>query len=303
MTDRSRSRRLLAYGLPAIYQAALRTSLEGAVPVEFTASWRRVQERLLAELQMVLLVVVPRVDPTLGSGRHRDGSDASAGALEQLLGMRERFPHVPMVGVFIEGESDFTGTARLGAAGVADIIPSSRLASPRGMQELVQRYEAEGVALRVWKQAGLTANTESVTMLRHALMLSHRPVTLPQLARALRMHARTLRKHCEAHGIPSPQHVIGWARCLMVAWYLEEPGRSMQSIADVLGFSSPAMMANHVRRYTRRTPSDLRAHGAVRAVTRLLEAQLAETTVPDVLPVETARASGDDLTRPRLRLL
>ncbi|MBX9856972.1 MAG: helix-turn-helix domain-containing protein [Gemmatimonadaceae bacterium] len=303
MNDRTRSRRLLAYGLPAIYQAALRTSLEGAVPVEFTASWRLLQERLLAELQLVLLVVVPRAETTLGSARRAAGSDASAGALEQLLGVRERFPHVPMVGVFIEGESDFTATARLGSAGVADIIPASRLASPRGMVELVQRYEGDGVAQRVWKQAGLDINTESATMLRHALMLAHRPVTLPQLARALRMHERTLRKHCEAHGLPTPQHLIGWARCLMVAWYLEEPGRSMQSIAEVLGFSSPAMMTNHVRRYTRRTPSDLRAHGALRAVTRLLEAQLAETTVPDVMPVETARASGDDLTRPRLRLI
>jgi len=303
MSDRSRSHRLLAYGLPAMYQAALRTSLEGAVPVEFTASWRRVQERLLADLQLVLLVVVPRGEPTLGGARRHAGSDASAGSLEQLVGIREHFPHVPMLGVFIEGESDFTGTARLGAAGVADIIPASRLASPRGMLELVQRHEAEGVAHRVWKQAGLEVNGESATLLRHALVLAHRPVTLPQLARALRMHERTLRKHCDAYGLPSPQHVIGWARCLMVAWYLEEPGRSMQSIADLLGFSSPAMMANHVRRYTRRTPSDLRAHGALRAVKRLLEAQLAETTVPDVQPVETARASGDDLARPRLRLI
>ncbi|MBL0939346.1 MAG: helix-turn-helix transcriptional regulator [Gemmatimonadaceae bacterium] len=267
----------------------MRAGLAGKVAVEFTSSWRECQERLLDRAGVTLLVPIP-------SARETD-------LLEQLVSIRERFPHVAMVGLFVEGVSDLSATAKLGARGVSDVITSSRIGAGHALLDTLSHSETEGVATRLWRLAHLDVNDECATLLRTTLRLAHQPVTLPQLARAARMHERTLRKYCEQYGMPSPQHIIGWARCLMVAYYLEEEGRTIQSIAGLLAFPSPALMANHIRRYTRQTPRDLRAYGAVRIVGRMFEAQIIKTAIPEIPRAATVGEAREAAPRPKLRLI
>ena len=68
---------------------------------------------------------------------------------------------------------------------------------------------------------------------------------------------------------------------LVVAYYLTETGRSVQSIAGLLGFSSSAQLANHVHRYTGMTCSALRDAAPLTTVSRRLEQTLASSKVDE----------------------
>lgn len=76
------------------------------------------------------------------------------------------------------------------------------------------RAERDGKTDRIWCRAALKLHVGAATLLRRALQLSHEPTSLARLAAAARMHERTLRKYCESQLMPSPQWIIGWARCL-----------------------------------------------------------------------------------------
>ncbi|MES2522648.1 MAG: AraC family transcriptional regulator [Gemmatimonadota bacterium] len=135
----------------------------------------------------------------------------------------------------------------------------------------LSRCETDGVAIRVWKHANLQVPDRLATVLKPAIRLAHDPISLARFAREARLHERSLRKYCDASGLVSPQWIIGWARLLVAAYYLDEPGRTVQSVADLLKFPSAVGLANHVRRYANMTPSGLRSAGAVNVIGRMME--------------------------------
>ena len=191
---------------------------------------------------------------------------------ERLLDLRRRFPRIACVALFVDGVSDSRWALRLGRAGVTELVPCAQLVPSVALMKALIRCETDSLAVRVWKSARLEVDDALLTVLKPALRLAHSPISLLRLASAAQMHERTLRKYCDHHGFSSPQWIIGWARLLTAAYYLDEPGRTVQDVAELLAFPSAASLANHVRRYTHRTPSALRAAGAVRAVASLMTA-------------------------------
>ncbi|MBY0489473.1 MAG: helix-turn-helix domain-containing protein [Gemmatimonadaceae bacterium] len=199
----------------------------------------------------------------------------SAPDFQELLDLRAEFPLVAMIGLFIAKESDLAALARLAAAGVADVLPVEQPSIAHHVRSTLSRAQAESLSSRVWRLAAVNVTDSAASLLRPALRLAHSPISLPVLANAVRMHERSVRKYCHANALPSPQWIIGWARSLLVAYYLEESGRSIQSIATLLGYKSSSLLANHLKRYTGKTASVLREESPLRTVGRLLESALA----------------------------
>ena len=195
----------------------------------------------------------------------------------RLLDLRHEFPHVSWVALFFEGGSDSRWALRLGQAGVTELVSVGRSLPQVALTTALSRCETDSVAVRIWKQAALDVPDSLIALFKPALRLAHRPVSMTRLAAATRMHERTLRKYCDASDLPSPQWLIGWARLLVAAYYLDEPGRTVQSIAELLEFPSAVALANHVRRYTRMTPSSVREQGALHTIARAIEAFVAES--------------------------
>jgi AraC-like DNA-binding protein len=179
-----------------------------------------------------------------------------------------------MLGIFDDATSDLNAVARLGSVGVLDVLPAAPDVGAQVVCQAISRGHIESLVGRIWRLSSLTVAEDVATVLRPAVRLAHSGVLLPRLAAATKLHERSLRKYCEAHGLPSPQWIIGWARTLVTAYYLEENGRSVQSISSLLGFSSPALMANHLRRYTGETASTLRRGSPLLTVARKLEQAL-----------------------------
>ena len=251
---------VIAFRLSGNAQRILSDALSGLVPVSFTADFDECNALLQAQHATALVVQVPRGSSLL--------------ELSMLLELRRQFPLVPMIGIYFGATSDLGAVARLGSAGVVDVLSAEPAVRPESMRAMLSRGHVESLVSKIWRLASLDVAEPVATVLRPAVRLAHGPVSLPRLAAEKRMHERSLRKYCVAHGLPSPQWIIGWARTLVVAYFLEEPGRSIQSIATLLGFSSAAIMANHLRRYAGTTASDLRRGTPLATVARLLELAL-----------------------------
>ena len=232
--------------------------MQHLLPVSGADSVSNCENLLARHVGHCLLVRVPEPD-----------EDA---VVEQLLKLRGRFPRVPCVALFVDGVSDSRWVLRLGGAGVTELVVCNHLVPSIPLRKALIRCETDSLAVRVWKRAAVQVDDALLAVVKPALRLAHAPISMLRLAGAARMHERTLRKYCDQHGLANPQWIIGWARLLTAAYYLDEPGRTVQDVAELLAFPSAASLANHVRRYTKSTPSALRAAGAVRTVASLMEA-------------------------------
>ena len=246
----------------------------GAFPLYHAPTSAACQSLLLQHAGLAVLATVP------SAAAHHD--------VVALVALRERFPHTGWTALFEEHGSEIRHLAVLGRAGMSELITGARLHRPGVLIGALSRGETESVAVRIWRIGGICVDDACATLLKSALRLAHDPIPLKRLAEASRLHERTLRKYCAHAGLPSPQWIVGWARCLVTAYYLEEPGRSIASIAALLHFKTPVLLANQIRRYTGLTATALRAQGPMQAIGRRLERHLqrsietSENTAPSV---------------------
>ncbi len=114
-----------------------------------------------------------------------------------------------------------------------------------------------------------------------ALSLHPEQSKVSTLARAVHMDQRTLRrKLSRANRLCTPQRLLGWARLPYAAWWLRDPGRSQELVADVLQFSTASNMRRMFKHYAGVTPQQLRDVPDVQGVelvVALLRADLERT--------------------------
>jgi AraC-like DNA-binding protein len=96
--------------------------------------------------------------------------------------------------------------------------------------------------------------------------------TVPELARAALCSPRTLRRALRAAGLPAPEELLAWRRLLHAARLLDD-GRSADSVARALDFSTGSAMRKCLRRYTGLRPGELRRAGAFAALAALFLAR------------------------------
>ena len=193
-------------------------------------------------------------------------SDEHPALLSMLQHVRSDFPHAGVIAVFSPGRSSHQQLLQIGAIGVSDVLVVEGELSADYIRTRLGRAAAHSVANRIGNALADHLPDAWVTLFKVALRLAQRPVMLPDFAVAAGMHERTLRKHCSRAGLLSPQWVLGWARVLTAAYYLDEPGRTVVAVANLLGFPSPSALQNLLRRYTGVAPRTLRQDGTSAAV-------------------------------------
>lgn len=263
---------LLILDAPMALHPDLRASLSGWMRPVFLSATSDCAEHLRRTNSVAVLLTVPG-----------NASDPVLHAYEQL---RTAFHHTAFVAFYVSGHSELCALTRLASRNISQVLVSTRLhdvAHCYGALSASGRWHTAG---RVWEHANIVADGLVTTLMLAALRLAHEPISLPQLALAARMHERTLRKYCARHGLPSPQWLIGWARCLLAAYYLEEDGRPIQTIAEILHFNSAVLLANHLRRYTQCSATELRRRGPLRTVSHCFESFLRTNRVP---PIDSVR--------------
>jgi AraC-like DNA-binding protein len=84
------------------------------------------------------------------------------------------------------------------------------------------------------------------------------------LAGALHLSRRTLLRWCQRAGLPAPRRLLAWIRVLLACELLDDPGRTVLSVAHTSGYSSDSGLRRITQKFLGASPTDLRDGGAFR---------------------------------------
>jgi AraC-like DNA-binding protein len=97
------------------------------------------------------------------------------------------------------------------------------------------------------------------------------------LAGSLHLSRRTLLRWCERAGLPAPRRLLAWMRVLLACELLDDPGRTVLSVAHTCGYSSDSGLRRITQKFLGASPTDLRAEGAFpRAAEAFMQAMTEE---------------------------
>lgn len=169
------------------------------------------------------------------------------------------------------------GVADVIALGREDSAPALarriRLVQARTIHRLLRRALPRGVPGRA--RALLTTAAETVAGGGQA----------PELAAALGVTERTVPRWFERADLPPPRRLLAWLRLLLAAELLDDPGRSVASVARGCGYASEVSLKAALRQFMGAPPSELRERGAFETAANLFSRELFELR-------EAARARG-----------
>ncbi len=191
----------------------------------------------------------------------RDASDRPAEPL--VADMRREHPSVTIVAycASIAGSSDaIVGLIRAGAhALVIRGVDDERHAFRAALRSAEQRCAATLVFERIRDQLPPAVAPLVALYLRADGV----PPTVAEAATLLGVHRKTLVNRLAAAGCPTPRALRTWCRLFVAGRLLEEPGRTVESIALQLEFDSTTGLRNAIKRYTGHGASAVRAAGGL----------------------------------------
>ncbi|HEU4557713.1 MAG TPA: helix-turn-helix domain-containing protein [Longimicrobium sp.] len=169
------------------------------------------------------------------------------------------------------------GVADVIALGREDSAPALarriRAVQGRTIHRLLRRALPRGVPSRA--RSLLTTAAETVAAGGQA----------PELAAALGVNERTVPRWFERADLPPPRRLLAWLRLLLAAELLDDPGRSVASVARACGYASEVSLKAALRQFMGAPPSELRERGAFETAASLFSRELFELR-------EAARARG-----------
>ncbi len=186
----------------------------------------------------------------------------------RVLRFTQRFPLTP---ILVWGEPDGRELYRLGKAGAADVILSRDADDRRLVVEVLEATLGRGLVQRVDDRLRGRVSERARTLVRTATERIPDQIQVPDLAQAYEMSVSTLERRCERWGLPTPGRLLLWLRVLYGLRWLLEPGRSVESVANQLGYSSGAAFRRAIKATIGGRPSPLRNHrGFDRALDRFI---------------------------------
>ena len=128
---------------------------------------------------------------------------------------------------------------------------------PGNIAAVINRTVHAGPLTQLAEDAANGSDPRVTALLRCALQHATQPLTVAQVSGLTGFGSRTLRRVLAHRGLPLPGELVAWCRVLHAARLMDDPGRSTDAVANVLGFSSPSDLRRRLRRLTGLTPSEL----------------------------------------------
>jgi AraC-like DNA-binding protein len=221
-------------------RSALGAATPGHGPI-WASTWRDLDQVIKRE-PVAAAVVDLRAEP---------GKD---GVL-RVYRLASRYPLTPIIAW---GALDGRDLLRLGKAGVTDVILAEEAANTDLVAEVMDGVTRDVMADRLDERLGDLVDPEARALVRSATVRIPDGVQVPAFAAANGMSVSTLERRCERWGLPTPGHLLLWLRILYGLRWLMEPGRSVESVASQLGYSSGAAFRRAIKVTVGGRPSPLR---------------------------------------------
>jgi AraC-like DNA-binding protein len=232
------------------FQARLRQAAGRDFSVRPVPSWAA----LLAELHIASPVAVAVVDPYHGSGP----KPRLAPELRELV---RGHPSVAVLAALQVSLDAFADLRTLGEWGVVQVISLAE-DNVVALAKLLASVRGRSVQSLLDRTVPVSTSARARSILTHAAEIASAGGHATDLARAMHVSMRTLLRWCERACLPPPRQILGWMRILLAAEMLEDPARSVESIALGCGYAADSGLRRALRDFMDTNPKMLRKQGA-----------------------------------------
>jgi AraC-like DNA-binding protein len=184
-----------------------------------------------------------------------------------LSSLRSLYPHLGLV-LLVRKHRDPFRLFRLGRAGIRNLI-------------LLTMEDLEPELFKAWARAEEGTATSLVTrflspylprrelrMAYQAMDSVHRRWNAEEMAEEMGLTRPFISERLKAFGMPSLGHFLLWSRLFHAGRWLEEPGRTGESVGRQLEYSSGAAFRRALKHYTGATPTQVREGGGLKLILR-----------------------------------
>ncbi len=173
-----------------------------------------------------------------------------------------RYPHTP---ILVWGNLDGRDLFRLGKAGATEVVITGDGANADLLTEMLHEATADHIAARVDHELRPHVGPDARAVVRTAAIGIPESIQVPDLADAHGLSVSTLERRCQEWGLTTPGRVLLWLRIIYGLDWLLEPGRSVESVAGQLGYSSGAAFRRAIKVTVGGQPTPLRNPDGLRA--------------------------------------
>ncbi|HZG42295.1 MAG TPA: helix-turn-helix domain-containing protein [Longimicrobium sp.] len=233
----------------------------------FIATWDRLREAVIASPPTSILVVDPYSPATSGP----------RGLSSDLRSLLLEFPSATVLAAMDVPPGRSGDLRTLGEWGVTDIICLDEDDTPEAVYRRLR--SVEGRTLQALLQRTLPPMMSGRA--RMLMMTAAEVVSIGgkgrDLARRLHLSERTVLRWAERAGLPAPRRMLAWMRILLAAALLDDPGRTVLSVAHACGYSSDSSLRRAMQDFLGTGPSALRKEGAFGRASRVFLGELSIT--------------------------
>jgi AraC-like DNA-binding protein len=189
---------------------------------------------------------------------------------EDALGeIFSRFPNLGLI-VLSHRHTDPIRLFRLGRAGIPNLILLGVEDLGRAVPRALQRAQELGATAMVTRAMAAHLPQRELEAVRLAMDGVHHRWNADRFAASLGLSRPFLSERLKACGLPSAGHLLIWARLLHAGFWLEEPGRTGESVSRQLEYSSGAAFRRALKLYTGATPTEVTFQGGLKFVLQKL---------------------------------
>jgi AraC-like DNA-binding protein len=244
-------------------RARIRAATAGGYMVQEAADWTALRTALRDAPPSPLVVV----DPYHGSG---------ALLAPDLLHLLVDFPSTPVVATLKLDPDTTADLFTLRDWGVTEVITLTHDDTPNALRARLRG--AQGLPLKVLLDSLLPHDlpAQARNIIDTAADVVATRGGLQDLAAHLGISERTLRRWCEAGGLPPARKLLTWMRLLLAAELLDDPGRTAIEVAHACGYSTGTTFWKAMHAFAGAGPTTLREQGAFAWASRAFLARLAK---------------------------
>jgi AraC-like DNA-binding protein len=233
----------------------LRLVIERPITLFPVENWRDLRDALNRAPPAAICIA----DPFGTEGR-------SGGLSEDLRDVLRDYPMLTVVAALDVAPQDARLLQTLYSWGVADILDLSRENSPLAVGRRLDEVRGRWAERLLARALPRMTPSRARAMLTVVADVAANGGQIPQLAAALGIDERTVPRWCSRADLPHARRLLAWVRLLLVAELLDDPHRSVESIARACGYAGGVSLNSTLRAFVQMNPSELRRKGAFQTV-------------------------------------
>jgi len=183
-------------------------------------------------------------------------------SLFDLEHFRSSFPRIAIV-VYADFEGRELDLFHLGRFGVDEVLLADGRESLRTVEKAVVRALDGALARWVVRELRGAVSPTGVRAAEWAIRQAADSPRVQDLARALRVSPRSLRRTLHEEGLPSARHLLLWGRLFQAGRMLECGEGTVEDVAFRLGYATAASLGRALKERTGLAPTELGERGGV----------------------------------------